>query len=103
MPREEKDRGVLNDPSGRKDGLPRRSLFARAGGLALGAGALAGCENTTTPVAVAGAAGDGKGILGDPTAGGPVDASGIPLPRRDYRVTLPRIGDAVKIGAQPER
>jgi len=97
------DRDVLNDPSARKDGLSRRSLFARAGGLALGAGALAGCENTTTPVAVSGASGGGKGILGDPSAGGPVDASGIPLARRDYRVTLPRIGDAVKSGAKPER
>ncbi len=62
-------------------GLSRRSLLARAGGLALTAGAaagLAGCENTTTPVSVAGAGGGGKGILGDPTAGGPVDASGHP-------------------------
>jgi hypothetical protein len=53
----------LNDPSGRKDGLSRRSLFARAGGLALGAGALAGCENTTTPVAVSGAAAGGLGAV----------------------------------------
>src|SRR3954469_2606859 len=40
--------------------------------------------------------------LGDPSAGGPVDAAGIPLARRDYPVTLPRIGDAVKAGA-PEK
>ena len=35
--------------------------------MALTAGvgaALAGCENTTTPVAAAGGGGDGKGILG---------------------------------------
>jgi spermidine/putrescine transport system substrate-binding protein len=93
-------------PKERSSGVTRRSLLARAGGLALTAGAglgIAGCENTTTPVAVAGAGGGGRGILGDPTAGGPVDASGIPLARRDYPVTLPRIGDHVATGAKPER
>jgi spermidine/putrescine transport system substrate-binding protein len=93
-------------PKERPSALTRRSLLARAGGLALTAGAgasLAGCENTTTPVAVAGAGGGGKGILGDPTAGGPVDASGIPLARRDYPVTLPRVHDHVASGAKPER
>jgi len=69
---------------------------------ALAAAGLAGCENTTTPVAVAGAGSEGEGIMGDPTAGGPVDASGIPLARRDYPVTLPRVGDPVKAG-NPER
>ena len=45
-------------PKDRPSALTRRSLLARAGGRATaGAGAsLAGCENTTTPVAVAGAA-----------------------------------------------
>jgi spermidine/putrescine transport system substrate-binding protein len=89
----------LNEPSG--SGLSRRGLLAGAGAVIAGA-TVAGCQNTTTPVAVAGARG-GKGILGDPTAGGPVDASGIPLARRDYRVTLPRIGDAVKSSVKPER
>ena len=32
-------------------GWTRRSLIARAGALAAGGTALAGCENTTTPVA----------------------------------------------------
>ena len=99
-----KDRRTLNESS--SSGLSRRSLLARAGGLALTAGAaagLAGCENTTTPVRVAGAGGGGKGILGDPTAGGPVDASGIPLARRDYPVTLPRVGEPVKSSASSPR
>lgn len=84
--------------------VSRRGLLKGAGALALGAGALgglAGCENTTTPQAAGGGSGEG-GILGDPTAGGPVDAAGIPLARRDYPVTLPRIGDPVKAGA-PEK
>lgn len=84
--------------------VSRRGLLTGAGALALGAGALgglAGCENTTTPQAAGGGSGEG-GILGDPTAGGPVDAAGIPLARRDYPVTLPRIGDPVKAGA-PEK
>ena len=66
------DRGVLNEPSG----LSRRGLLAGAGALLAGAG-LAGCENTTTPVATAEGS-SGKGIMGDPTAGGPVDAAGHP-------------------------
>jgi spermidine/putrescine transport system substrate-binding protein len=99
----------LNEPSKPPPddrGLSRRALLRRAGAVAGAAGAagvLAGCENTTTPVAAGGTGGDGKGLLGDPTAGGPVDASGIPLARRDYRVTLPRIGDAVSSSAKPER
>ncbi len=85
--------------------MTRRSLLARAGAAGAGAaalGALAGCENTTEPVPAANAAGSGSGILGDPTAGGPVDAAGIPLSRRDYPVVLPRIGKPVAAG-EPER
>ena len=97
----------MNDASGTGQGrVSRRTLFARAGGLVAAGGAaaaLAGCENTTQPVAVAGSGGGGKGLLGDPTAGGPVDASGIPLARRDYPVTLPRIGDPVPSSRAPER
>jgi spermidine/putrescine transport system substrate-binding protein len=91
----------LNEPSK----LSRRSLLGRASAVAASAGALgalAGCENTTTPVGPGGEGG-GRGILGDPTAGGPVDAAGIPLARRDYPVVLPRVGDAIKSGAKPER
>ncbi len=102
-----------NEPGAARDtdvteaasGVSRRSLLKRAGGLALFGGtaaALTGCEDTTTPVAAYGAAGGGgRGILGDPTAGGPVDASGIPLARRDYPVTMPKLGTPVKAG-KPE-
>jgi spermidine/putrescine transport system substrate-binding protein len=86
--------------------VSRRSLLRRGGALALTGGAaavLSGCENTTSPVAAAGSGGGGKGILGDPTAGGPVDSAGIPLARRDYPVVLPKLGDVVASSAKPER
>jgi spermidine/putrescine transport system substrate-binding protein len=96
---------ALNGPS--DHGVSRRNLLKRAGQVAVAGGVAAGvaaCENTTTPVAAEGAtSGGGKGLLGDPTAGGPVDAVGIPLARRDYPVTLPRLGDAVSSSAKPER
>ena len=78
----------------------RRRLLG--GAAAAAAAGLAGCQNTTTPVSVVGGHG-GKGLLGDPTAGGPVDASGIPLARRDYPVTMPRFRDPIRAGAKPER
>ena len=86
----------MNEPSG----LSRRGLLAGAGALLAGA-SLTGCENTTTPVATAEGS-SGEGIMGDPTAGGPVDGAGIPLARRDYPVTLPKIADPIKAG-DPER
>jgi spermidine/putrescine transport system substrate-binding protein len=97
----------LNEPSKpTEEGLSRRSLLRRSGAVALTGGAavaLAGCENTTSPVAAAGSGGGGKGILGDPTAGGPVDSAGIPLARRDYPVVLPKLGDPVASSVKPER
>jgi spermidine/putrescine transport system substrate-binding protein len=80
--------------------LTRRRLLG--GAAAAAAAGLAGCQDTTTPVSVVGGHG-GTGLLGDPTAGGPVDASGIPLARRDYPVTLPRFQDHVRSGKKPER
>ncbi len=88
-----------------RDGLTRRSLLTRAGVLAAGAGAaagLAGCENTTTPEPAEAAGGGGQGIMGDPTAGGPVDAAGIPLARRDYPVVMPKLGDPIATDTKPE-
>jgi spermidine/putrescine transport system substrate-binding protein len=82
-------------------GSTRRGFLGGLAAAGVGAG-LAGCENTTTPVSVVGGHG-GKGLLGDATAGGPVDASGIPLARRDYPVTMPRFRDPVRSGAKPER
>ena len=86
--------------------MSRRSLLRRGGALALTGGAaaaLSGCENTTTPVAASGGPTSGKGILGDPTAGGPVDSAGIPLARKDYPVVMPKLGDVVSSAAKPER
>jgi spermidine/putrescine transport system substrate-binding protein len=88
------------------EGVSRRSLLRRGGALALTGGAaaaLSGCENTTTPVAASGGPTSGKGILGDPTAGGPVDSAGIPLARKDYPVVMPKLGDVVSSAAKPER
>jgi spermidine/putrescine transport system substrate-binding protein len=97
----------LNEPSKHpEEGFSRRSLLRRGGAVALtgtAAAALAACENTTTPVAADAQQNSGKGILGDPTAGGPVDSAGIPLARRDYPVTLPRLQDPVKSSTKPER
>jgi spermidine/putrescine transport system substrate-binding protein len=96
-----------SQPPPEENGLSRRSLLRRAGTLAAAAGAagaLGACENTTTPVqAGSGGTAGGKGLLGDPTAGGRVDAAGIPLARRDYPITLPRIGDPVSSSVKPER
>jgi spermidine/putrescine transport system substrate-binding protein len=97
----------LNEPSKptEPEGVSRRSLLRRGGALALTGGAaaaLSGCENTTTPVAASGGPTSGKGILGDPTAGGPVDSAGIPLARKDYPVVMPKLGDVVSSAAKPE-
>jgi len=85
-------------------GVSRRSLFLRTGAAAIGTAALAGVAGCgdTTPVSESGGGSGGKGLLGDPTAGGPVDSAGIPLARRDYPVTLPRFQDPVSASAKPE-
>ncbi len=75
-------------------------MLAGAGALLAGAGLAAARTRRRPSRPQEGGAGDG--IMGDPTAGGPVDAAGIPLARRDYPVTLPKIGDPIKAG-DPER
>ena len=68
-----------------RPGVSRRRLLQGAAGGALGLGALAalaGCENTTTPV---GACGDGDGS--DLVVPKPVGPGGLPLPRPDNAVT----------------
>lgn len=65
-------------------GLTRHQLLKRAGGAALGVGALgalAGCENTTTPIGGGGAT-NSKFVESRPLGPG-----GLPLPRPDYAVT----------------
>src|SRR3954462_11526844 len=82
-------------------GATRRGLLA---GAAVAGAGLAGCDNTTSPIPVAGAgSAAGAGLLGDPTAGGRTDAFGIPLARRDYPVILPRTKKPVAATVEPER
>ena len=85
--------------------MSRRSLLRRGGALALTAGvgaALAGVRTPPRRWPRRAPEATGRGILGDPTAGGPVDSAGIPLARKDYPVVLPRRGEAVKSSAKPE-
>jgi spermidine/putrescine transport system substrate-binding protein len=64
--------------------LTREQLLRRAAGSALaisGVGALAGCQNTTTPI------GSGGGAASKFVAARPLGPGGLPLPRPDYAVT----------------
>jgi spermidine/putrescine transport system substrate-binding protein len=64
--------------------LTREQLLRRAAGSALaisGVGALAGCQNTTTPI------GSGGGAGSKFVAARPLGPGGLPLPRPDYAVT----------------
>ena len=74
---------VLNEPSG----LSRRCLSQARARCVAGAGWPA--ARTRPRRSPTRSARRRQGLLGDPTAGGPVDAVGIPLARRDYPVTLP--------------
>jgi spermidine/putrescine transport system substrate-binding protein len=72
-----------------RSGLTRAQLLRRTGAAALGisaAGALAGCENTTTPVGLAEACA-GSGLAGELVVAKPVGPGGLPLPRTDNSVT----------------
>jgi spermidine/putrescine transport system substrate-binding protein len=68
-----------------RPGLTRRQLLRGAAGSALavgGVGALAGCENTTTPIG-----GEGGGATSKFVVAKPVGPGGLPLPRPDNAVT----------------
>jgi spermidine/putrescine transport system substrate-binding protein len=67
-----------------RSGLTRRQLLQGAAGSALaigGVGALAGCENTTTPI------GGGGGVNSKFVEARPLGPGGLPLPRPDYAIT----------------
>ena len=96
-----------------RSGLTRRQLLRGAAGAAMGvgaAGALAACQNTTTPIGACGdggegtvAAGGGTGLSSQLVVPKPVGPGGLPLPRTDNSVTWaitddnPPIADGVKL------
>jgi len=68
--------------------LSRRQFVRLAAGSAVGlgaAGALAGCENTTTPIGAGG--GGPAGAAAELVVGKPTGPGGLPLPRPDNAVT----------------
>src|SRR6476620_8483308 len=70
--------------------MNRRQLLRRSAVAAIGlsaAGALAGCENTTTPIGAADAAGDVSSAAAELVVAKPVGPAGLPLPRPDNSVT----------------
>src|SRR5438132_10580977 len=85
-----------------RSGLTRRQLLQGAAGSALaigGVGALAGCENTTTPI------GGGGGVNSKFVEARPLGPGGLPLPRPDYAITWAITPDNKPIpdGRKPER
>lgn len=82
--------------------LLRRSALAAAGVTA--AGALAGCENTTTPIGAADAAGEVSKAAAELVVAKPVGPAGLPLPRPDNSVTWAITDDnkPIKDGLLPE-
>src|SRR3954471_1521450 len=82
--------------------LLRRSAVA-AGGLTA-AGALAGCENTTTPIGAADAAGAVSSAATELVVAKPLGPAGLPLPRPDNSVTWAITADNKPIadGLEPE-
>src|SRR3954451_8908495 len=82
--------------------LLRRSALAAAGLTA--AGALAGCENTTTPIGAADAEGDVSSAARELVVAKPLGPAGLPLPRPDNSVTWAITDDNKPIadGVKPE-
>src|SRR3954451_8406437 len=70
--------------------MNRRQLLRRAALAAAGlsaAGALAGCENTTTPIGAADAEGDVSSAARKLVVPKPLGPAGLPLPRPDHSTT----------------
>src|SRR3954469_23117591 len=91
----------------RESGMSRRQLLRRsavaAGGLTVG-GALAGCENTTTPIGAGDAAGAVSKAAAELVVPKPLGPAGLPLPRPDNWVTWAITDDNKPIadGVKPE-
>src|SRR3954449_1953994 len=91
----------------KESGMSRRQLLRRsavaAGGLTA-AGALAGCENTTTPIGAEDAAGAVSTAATELVVAKPLGPAGLPLPRPDNSVTWAITDDNKPIadGAKPE-
>ena len=74
----------------KESGINRRQLLRRSAVAAVGlsaAGALAGCENTTTPIGAADAAGEVSKAAAELVVPKPLGPAGLPLPRPDNSVT----------------
>jgi spermidine/putrescine transport system substrate-binding protein len=72
-----------------RSGISRRQFVRRSAGAAAGltaAGALAGCENTTTPIGADTAAGQ-SGAAAELVVPKPTGPAGLPLPRPDNSIT----------------
>jgi len=91
----------------KESGLSRRQLLKRSAAAAAGlsaAGALAGCENTTTPIGAADAAGEVSSAAAKLVVAKPLGPAGLPLPRPDNAVTWAITDDNKPIadGVKPE-
>src|SRR3954451_5386656 len=87
--------------------MNRRQLLRRSAVAAVGltaAGALAGCENTTTPIGASDAADEVSRAAAKLVVAKPLGPAGLPLPRPDNSVTWAIAADNTPIadGAKPE-
>ncbi len=91
----------------KQSGMSRRQLLRRSAVGAAGlsaAGVLAGCENTTTPIGAADAAGEVSKAAAELVVPKPLGPAGLPLPRSDNAVTWAITDDNKPIadGVKPE-
>src|SRR3954463_7019129 len=87
--------------------MSRRQLLRRSAVTAAGltaAGALAGCENTTTPIGAGDAAGAVSKAAAELVVPKPLGPAGLPLPRPDNSVTwaIPDDNKPIADGVKPE-